>query len=173
MYAFTPSSCWNWQLDAGKLHLHSGAGRHSTPFLINDLTAVPSAEFTLAQAELFWQFRHSLETLNLPEAICFAATVDALAAQLFLRQTGHKSWWFTPLSSLYLPQAAELVWVGAAEPLLAIVTAQHGHCCQLLLLQQGNTLQGKQLHAGQVLVLLNDRVQPFATPSRHQLAKSA
>jgi cell division protein ZapC len=173
MSAFTPSSCWHWQVDAGKLQLHSSSVLHNTPFMVNDLTAIPAAEFTLAQAELFWQFRHALEPLNLPEAICFAAAIDAMAAQLFLRQTGHKSWWFTPVSNLYLPQATELVWIGAAEPLLAIITAQHGTCCQLLLLQQGYTLQGKPLYAGQVLVLLNDRVQPFTTPSCHQLAKSA
>lgn len=173
MSAFTPSACWHWHLDAGKLQLHTSSASHYTPFLVNDLNAIPATDFTLAQAELFWQFRHALEVLNLPEPICFAATIDAMAAQLFLRQTGHKSWWFTPVSDLYLPQATELVWLGAAEPLLAIITAQFGSCCQLLLLQQGNTLQGKQLYAGQVLVLLNDRVQPFAAPSRHQLAKTA
>lgn len=173
MSAFTPSACWHWQVDAGKLQLHTSSAVHNTPFLASDLTAIPATDFTLAQAELFWQFRHTLEVLNLPEAIYFAATIDAIAAQLFLRQTGHKSWWFTPVSNLYSPKTAELVWVGAAEPLLAIITAQYGTCCQLLLLQQGNTLQGKQLYAGQVLVLLNDRVQAFAAPSRHQLAKSA
>lgn len=173
MSAFTPSSCWHWQVDAGKLQLHTSSAPHYTPFPVNDLNAIPVPDFTLAHAELFWQFRHALEVLNLPEQVCFAATIDAMAAQLFLRQTGHKSWWFTQLSYLYSPQPTELVWVGAAEPLLAIITAQHGNSCQLLLLQQGNTLQGKQLYAGQVLVLLNDRVQAFAAPSSHQLAKSA
>lgn len=173
MSAFTPSACWHWQVNAGKLQLHTSSSVHNTPFLLNDLNAMPAPEFTLAQAELFWQFWHALEALDLPEPICFAATIDAMAAHLFLRQTGHKSWWFTPVSNLYVPQTTALVWIGAAEPLLAIITAQHGNCCQLLLLQQGNTLQGKQLYAGQVLVLLNDRVQAFAAPSHHPLAKSA
>lgn len=173
MSAFTPSACWHWQVDAGKLQLHTSAALHNTPFQLNDLNTMPAPDFTLAQAELFWQFWHAVEALSLPEHACFAATVDAVAAQLFLRQTGHKSWWFTPVSNLYVPQSAELVWLGAAEPLLAIITAQYGTSCQLLLLQQGCTLQGKQLYAGQVLVLLNDRVRAFAAPSHHRLAKSA
>ena len=173
MSAFTPSACWQWQVNAGKLQLHTSQAVHNTPFSTADLNTQPVTEFTLAQAELFWQFWHALEPLHFPEHACFAATVDAMAAQLYLRQSGHKSWWFTPVSKLYSPQTAELVWIGAVEPLLAIVTAQFGTCCQLLLLQQGETLQAKQLNAGQVLVLLNDRVQPWAALSRHPLAKSA
>ncbi|WP_333797739.1 hypothetical protein [Rheinheimera sp.] len=173
MCAFTPSASWQWQTQTGQLQLQTGQFLHRTPFQLTELNTNPSPDFTLAQAELFWQFWHALEQLQYPAAACFAAAIDALAAQQYLRQTGHKSWWFTAISADYQPACAELVWVGGQQPLLALVTQQQGHCCQLLLLEDGHSLQGKALYAGEVLMLLNDRVQPWLPASGHKLAKSA
>ena len=60
--------------------------------------------------------------------------------------------------------------------MLGIVTNSYGASCQLLLLDSGENLQGKQLLAGQALVVLNDRLQPAISqkPLHHRhFAKSA
>lgn len=173
MSAFTPSASWQWQIDDGRLQLVTDQVLHSTPFLLTELHTQPAVDFTLAQAEIFWQFWHALEPLQYQAAACFAAAIDALAAQQFLRQSGHKSWLFPIRSVDYQPDSAELVWIDGQQPLLALVTQQLGHCCQLLLLENGYCKQGKALHAGKVLVLLNDRVRPCSAASSPRFAKSA
>ena len=159
MSAYAPSARWQWLVNE-QLHLDTGDVLQSTPFLHHQLIALADTHFTLEQAQYFWTFWHALETLQFNEAACFAASVDALSAQQFVRQTGHKSWGFTPVSQQYQPTTAELVFVTGTTAMLAIVTNSYGASSQLLLLDSGENLQGKQLLAGQVLVVLNDRLQP-------------
>lgn len=176
MSALTPSAHWGWQVDT-YLTLKQLTGitagsvgdvvLHQTPFTASQLHAVtttPSAvvaEFTLAQAEWYWRFWQATEPLLLSDPARFAATIDALASQQFVRQTGHKSWGFSVISSQYQPQVAELVLLSGASVLLAVVTQTYGQSSQLLLLDSGENLQHKQMLAGQNLVLLNDRLQAY------------
>jgi len=174
MSAYTPSARWQWLVDE-KLQLDTGYLVQSTPFVPEQLATLTDTHFTLDQAQSYWMFWHALDTLQLSEAACFAASVDALCAMQFVRQTGHKSWGFTLVSEHYQPAIAELVLLSGKVALLAIVTNSYGASSQLLLLDSGENLQGKQLFAGQVLVVLNDRLQPAcqgAAPVAH-FAKSA
>ncbi len=175
MSASTPSAKWQWLVNE-QLQLDTGAVVQSTPFSPQQLNTIEQTHFTLEQAQYYWTFWHALEQLQLDEAACFAATVDALCSQQFVRQTGHKSWGFSPVSQQYQPAIAELVLVAGRVSLLAIVTNSYGASSQLLLLDSGENLQGKQLFAGQVMVVLNDRLQPAlqqtSAPQRH-FAKSA
>lgn len=175
MSASTPSAKWQWLVNE-QLQLDTGVAVQTTPFFQHQLVAIEDTHFTLEQAQYFWTFWHALEQLQLSEAACFAASVDALCAQQFVRQTGHKSWGFTPVSQQFQPAIAELVFVAGRVAMLAIVTNSYGASSQLLLLDSGENLQGKQLLAGQALVVLNDRLQPAQlqkpTPQRH-FAKTA
>jgi len=175
MSASTPSARWQW-LITEQLQLDTGAFIQTTPFSLQQLIAIEETHFTLEQAQWYWTFWHALETLQLNESACFAASVDALCCQQFVRQTGHKSWGFVPVSEHYQPPVAELVLLSGKVAMLAIVTNSYGVSSQLLLLDSGENLQGKQLLAGQALVVLNDRLQPALQqkplPQRH-FAKSA
>jgi FMN phosphatase YigB (HAD superfamily) len=175
MSAYTPSASWHW-LVTDQLQLDTGVAVQSTPFLSHQLIALEETHFTVEQAQYYWIFWYALEQLQLDEAACFAATVDALCCQQFVRQSGHKSWGFSPVSQQYQPVIAELVFLAGRVAMLAIVTNSYGASSQLLLLDSGENLQGKQLLAGQVMVVLNDRLQPALqqkpTPQRH-FAKSA
>lgn len=188
MSALTPSAHWRWQVDTYlTLQQCTGLAKgsvgdvilHQTPFIASQLHGIHSAlgaEFTLAQAEWYWRFWQATEPLSLSEPARFAATIDALASQQFVRQTGHKSWGFSVISSQYQPQIAELVLLSGAQVLLAVVTQTYQQSSQLLLLDSGENLQHKQLFAGQTLVLLNDRLQAYR-PQRQtgpaSFAKSA
>lgn len=175
MSAYTPTAKWQW-LVAEQLQLDTGVTLQSTPFLSQQLVTIEDTHFTLEQAQWYWTFWHALEQLQFSEAACFAATLDALSAQQFVRQTGHKSWGFTPVSQYFQPTVAELVLLAGRASMLAIITNSYGASSQLLLLDSGENLQGKQMHAGQVIVVLNDRLQPALQqkpiPHRH-FAKSA
>lgn len=174
MSASIPSALWQWQCQGDVLALDTGVSQHCTGFKLSQLYASPQQQlFTLEQAQAYWLYWHQLESLGWPTAHCFAAAVDAVAGQFFLRQTAHKSWWFQPLSQHYQPKTASLVQVAAQELLLAMVLNQSAHCVQLLLLQSGLTLQEKSLVAGQVLTVLCDRLQPYQQQSPAKLAKSA
>jgi hypothetical protein len=175
MSAYTPSARWQWLLHES-LQLDTGVAMQTTPFLRQQLVDLADSHFTLEQAQYYWTFWHALEQLQFSEAACFAASVDALSAQQFVRQTGHKSWGFTPVSQQFQPAIAELVLLTGAVTMLAIVTNSYGTSSQLLLLDSGENLQGKQLLAGQVLVVLNDRLQPAMQQkptSQRIFAKSA
>lgn len=175
MSATTPSARWQWLVNE-QLQLDTGVRVQSTPFLSQQLIPIEDTHFTLEQAQWYWTFWHALESLQLDEMACFAAAVDALCCQQFVRQTGHKSWGFTMVSEHYQPPVAELVLLCGQVAMLAIVTNCYGASSQLLLLDSGENLQGKQLFAGQALVVLNDRLQPALqqkpVPHRH-FAKSA
>lgn len=179
MSAYTPTAKWQWQAPSQlhpQLQLDTGLFAHQTPFSVQQLVTIDDTHFTLEQAQYYWTFWHALEQLQLNEAACFAAAVDALCCQQFVRQTGHKSWGFTPVSQHYQPAIAELVLLAGRHAMLAIVTNSYGASRQLLLLDSGENLQGKPLLAGQALVVLNDRLQPALQqkplPQRH-FAKSA
>lgn len=179
MSAYTPTAKWQWQVPSQQqpqLQLDTGLALQPTPFSSQQLVTIEETHFTLEQAQFYWTFWHSLEQLKFSEAACFAATVDALCCQQFVRQTGHKSWGFSPVSQHYQPAVAELVLLAGRASMLAIITNSYGASSQLLLLDSGENLQGKQLFAGQVLVVLNDRLQPALQqkpqPQRH-FAKSA
>jgi hypothetical protein len=175
MSASTPSAKWQWLVNE-QLQLDTGVAVQSTPFSLPQLITIEETHFTLEQAQFYWTFWHALEQLQFSEAACFAATVDALCCQQFVRQTGHKSWGFNPVSQHFQPTIAELVFLAGRASMLAIVTNNYGASSQLLLLDSGENLQGKQLLAGQAIVVLNDRLQPALqqkpTPQRH-FAKSA
>ncbi len=175
MSASTPSAQWQWLVNE-QLQLDTGVAVQTTPFSPQQLVTIEETHFTLEQAQYYWTFWHALEQLQLNEAACFAATVDALCCQQFVRQTGHKSWGFSPVSQHYQPPIAELVFLAGRASMLAMVTNSYGASSQLLLLDSGENLQGKQLFAGQVIVVLNDRLQPALqqkpVPHRH-FAKSA
>jgi cell division protein ZapC len=175
MSAYTPSAKWQW-LQNEQMQLDTGFAIQATPFGMHQLIAVDDTHFTLEQAQWFWSFWHTLEQLQFNEAACFAATVDALCCQQFVRQTGHKSWGFSTVSQQYQPAVAELVLLAGRVMMLAIVTNCYGASSQLLLLDSGENLQGKQLLAGQALVVLNDRLQPaqqLKPTSQRHFARSA
>lgn len=175
MSAYTPTAKWHWRLDE-RMQLDTGVELQATPFLANQLITVDESNFTLEQAQCFRSFWHTLEQLQFNDAACFAAAVDALCCQQFVRQTGHKSWGFCPVSQHYQPAMAELVLLSGRVAMLAIVTNSYGASSQLLLLDSGENLQGKQLLAGQALVVLNDRLQPLVqqkSSSQRHFARSA
>lgn len=174
MSAYIPSALWQWQSKGDVLALDTGVGSHSTAFQLHQLYTTPQQQpFTLEQAEAYWLYWHQLEQLGWPKEHCFAAAVDAVAGQFFLRLAAHKSWWFQPLSQQYQPTVGSLVQLAAQGMLLALVLNQTAHCAQLLLLQHGMTLQAKPLVPGQVLTVLCDRLQPHQQQLPPKLAKSA
>ena len=175
MSAFTPSVHWRWQFEQFAALLLPGHC-HQTPFSTAQLTGTALTEFTLEQAQLFDAYWHRLVSLKLPEEACFAAAVDALCCQQFMPQSGHKSWAFTTISTDYQPQLADLVFIQAKQTLLALVVQSYAGSSQLLMLDNGYNLQEKPVYAGQVLVLLNNRMQPAVlckNSTTHFLAKSA
>lgn len=174
MSAYIPSALWHWQSQGDVLALDTGVLCHCTGFTLSQLYASPQQQpFTLEQAEAYWLYWHQLESLGWPKEHCFAAAIDAVAGQFFLRLAAHKSWWFQPLSQQYHPKTGSLVQLAAQGMVLALVLNQTANCAQLLLLQHGITLQAKTLSAGQVLTVLCDRLQPHQQQLPPKLAKSA
>ncbi len=174
MSTYIPSALWHWQSQGDVLALDTGVLCHCTGFTLSQLYASPQHQpFTLEQAEAYWLYWHQLESLGWPKEHCFAAAIDAVAGQFFLRLSGHKSWWFQSLSQQYLPTVGSLVQLAAQGMVLALVLDQTAHCAQLLLLQHGMTLQAKPLAPGQVVTVLCDRLQPHQQQLPTKLAKSA
>lgn len=174
MSGFIPSVAWSWHESAGYLTLSMAGQLHTTRFAITDLHTVPAyMPFTLEQAELYQQFNQSLECLGWSETNHQAAAIDALAAHCFLRQTAHKSWWFTNVSLHCIPKVAQLVFLHCQQTLLGIVVQQYQQSASVLLLESGHNLQGKPLQAGQVVAVLADRLQPWSAKRLPHLAKTA
>ncbi len=174
MSAFTPSALWRWHCQDDVLLLDSANMTHRTGFKASQLCSPAIQQpFTLEHAEAYWMYWHQLENLGWPLEHCFAAAIDAVAGQFFVRQVGHKSWWFQPISQHYQPVAGSLVLVKSELSLLALVLCQNGECARILLLQHGLSLQAKPLCAGQVITILCDRLQPYAVKLPLKFAKSA
>lgn len=174
MSAFTPSAHWFWLCRDDFLQLETGHSIHRTGFRVSALINTPQQQaLTLEQAEAYWLYWHQLEALGWPAEHCFAAAIDAVAGQFYLRQTGHKSWEFQVQSRHYMPVTGALVMLRTEQSLLAIVLCQSGECARILLLEHGLSLQGKPFMPGQVHTVLRDRLLPYQQQTPTKLAKSA
>ncbi|MDX1677566.1 cell division protein ZapC domain-containing protein [Arsukibacterium sp.] len=170
----TPSERWSWtycpQRDRLLLDISEQA-QFCSHLTSRQLTVLPVQQrFAIAEAELFWQFMDSMESLPLSDEQRLEFCLHALSYQ-YLQLQAHKSWYF-PEQVTSRVQFAELVSiVGTAGRAVALVIAEDTDCVSCLMLSDVQTLAGKTIKAATTVRLLRNRVSPLNQPT--MLARSA
>ncbi|HAW92529.1 MULTISPECIES: cell division protein ZapC domain-containing protein [unclassified Arsukibacterium] len=170
----TPSERWSWtyceQRDRLLLDISEQA-QFCSNLTLQQLTVKPVQQrFAVNEAELFWQYLESLESLTLGYAETLELCLHALSAQ-YLQLQAHKSWYF-PEQVTSAVQHSDLVSiVGADGRVAALVVAEDPDCVSCLMLADVQTLAGKVIKRASVVRVLRNRVSPFNQPT--MLARSA
>lgn len=162
-----PHFDWQWCEQQGQLCLKTAQGLHCTPVPCN--SDVQKGDFTLGQAELYWQCLFALEALHWPAEAVFAACIDAVAQIEFGVADAHKSFYLQNSHSHQHPAPFDLVQLCGRNQALALVLDSTATQSRLMLLSELETLTGRVFHAGHSFSSLHDRLslyQPPQTPWR-------
>ncbi|KKO46581.1 hypothetical protein WG68_04595 [Arsukibacterium ikkense] len=170
----TPSERWSWTYCAQRDRLLldiSEQLQFCSELSAAQLTEKPQAKpLSMAEAQAFWNFRDSLQPLNLTDAGLLELCLHALAAG-FAQQAGHKSWYFAEQAAAAVAEYQLVQLVGMHGPIPALVLQRDGDCASCLLLTEGYSLSGKLLKRCSILRLLSNRLAPVR-PSQY-FAQSA
>ncbi len=157
-----PHFDWQWFEQQGQLCLKTAQGIHRTPVLCkSDLQRV---DFTLGQAELYWQSLFALEALHWPAEAVFAACIDAVAQLEFGVADAHKSFYLQNTHSHQHPAPFDLVWLCGRNQALALVLDSSDTQSRLMLLSELETLTGRMFQAGYSFSSLHDRLSLYHPP---------
>ncbi len=158
----TPSEQWTWhycpQQDRLLLDIDDQL-QFSSELSAANLNDKPVRQpFSLAEAEAFWRFHEALQPVIADDALRFELCLHALANR-YRQLSAHKSWYFATQraqdSGLY-----QLVQLQGKDTLLALVVASDLECVECLLLEDGESLAGKQLSRHTVIRVLRNRALP-------------
>ncbi len=157
-----PHFDWQWCVQQGQLCLKTAQGIHSTA--VPYRSTLPMADFTLGQAELYWQSLFALETLHWPADAVFAASVDAVAHLEFGVADAHKSFYLQNSHSHQHPSPFDLVSLCGKNQALALVLDSSDTQSRLMLLSELETLTGRIFSAGHSFSSLHDRLSLYHPP---------
>ncbi|WNO60959.1 cell division protein ZapC domain-containing protein [Rheinheimera sp. MMS21-TC3] len=159
----TPSECWQWnycqQRDRLLLDLNDEL-QFCSPFSAAQLVAKPMQQaLSITEAEAFWAIDHSLQSIELSDAVRFELCLTGLSCA-FLPLLAHKSWHFQQASAHVVALYSVVVLRGmSTQHALVVATDQESSTC--LLLDSITTLSGKVLPRLHVVRLLNNRISPL------------
>lgn len=160
---FTPSERWSWHYCPKKdrLLLDLDNNIQFCTELSGSVLAcgMQQQPFSVAEAEIFWCLYDALRPLQLDEAVCLELCLHALANR-FRQLTAHKSWYFAT-QRLQDIGPYQLVQLQGKDVLTALVVASDLECIECMLLQNGESLAGKQLHRTSVIRVLRNRAYPL------------
>ncbi len=172
-----PDIDWQWCFQHPTISLQTRHGLLQCTVPLSVGVTQADEAFTLQQAEWFWLCRHALEPLQWPENALLCACIDAVAQLSFTQETGDKSFYLQPVSSVTpmngsCVTAFSLVQVLGQNYALALVLASDQKQHRVLLLSDLDSLTGRTLPAGRTLLCRPDRLLPLGV-SQAALAKSA
>jgi hypothetical protein len=167
MIVTEPHFDWQWCVHQGQLCLKTAQGIHRTPVLCR--SDLPQSDFTLGQAELYWQSLFALESLHWPAEAVFAASVDAVAQLEFAVADAHKSFYLQHSQCQqhqvpFVPAPFNVVHLCGRNQALALVLDATTTQCRLMLLSDLETLTGRILAAGHSFSSLHDRLSLYHPP---------
>ncbi len=157
-----PHFDWQWCEQQGQLCLKTAQGLHRTPLLCR--SDMQQVDFTLGQAELYWQSLFALEALHWPAEAVFAACIDAVAHLEFGVADAHKSFYLQNSHSHQHPTPFSLVQLCGRNQALALVLDSTATQSRLMLLSELETLTGRVFHAGHSFSSLHDRLSLYHPP---------
>lgn len=161
MLSFCPDWCWQYCETQDRLVLQLSKSQHiQTAFSAKELTVKPEQQsLCMEQAQLLMDFAEALEGV-LPDSDLLAVATQAVAALSFVKAPVQKSHLFN-FSSIEcrtdLMSIAKLEGVSRAKVVL-VATADPMVDC--LLLEPMELLNGKQLSAGQLVRVQQNRLMP-------------
>lgn len=170
----TPSERWSWtycqQRDRLLLDISEQA-QFCSNLTSRQLVALPEQQrFSIAEAELFWQFMEGMETFAISHEQRLEMCLHALSYQ-YLQLQAHKSWYFPEQVSTRVQLADLVSIVGTSGRVAALVIAEDADCVCCLMLDDVQTLANKIIKRTSVVRLLRNRVSPLNQPT--MLARSA
>jgi len=157
-----PHFDWHWCEQQGQICLKTAQGLHRTPLPCR--RDLPQPDFTLGQAELYWQSLFALEALHWPAEAVFAACIDAVAHLEFGVADAHKSFYLQNSHSHQHPASFDLVSLCGKNQALALVLDSSATQCRLMLLSELETLTGRIFSAGHSFSSLHDRLSLYHPP---------
>lgn len=171
---FTPSERWSWTYcqERDRLLLDiSDQAQFCSNLTSRQLATLPMQQrFAIVEAELFWHYMDSLQSLALDNAQTLELCLHALSCQ-YLQLQAHKSWYFPEQVTSRVKHGDLVSIVGADGRVAALVIAEDAECVSCLMLNNAQTIAGKTIKRATVVRLLRNRVSPLNQPT--MLARSA
>jgi hypothetical protein len=166
MLSLCPDWCWQYCDEQDRLVLQLSASHHiQTAFRAKELIVLPEQQsLCMEQAQLLMDFAEALDGL-LPDSDLLTVAAQAVAALSFVKAPAQKSHLFN-FSSIECP--ADLMSIAKLEGLTrakVLLVAKADPMVDCLLLEPIELLNGKQLSAGQLVRVQQNRLLPaqFAT----------
>ncbi|AWB67570.1 hypothetical protein C2869_14470 [Saccharobesus litoralis] len=172
-----PNAEWFWFIDQnqGKLSLDMGEMTFTTPFKRRKLmsSADTKRTFSVDDSSLYTHFYHAVEdSLGLPEPLCVQAALNGVAALMFLKPTGAKSWLFDlePDIGPGLLDYITCIRSQFQQGVFLILQRDANASLVMLLSQQMRLNNDCLLKQFEVVKTLNDRLGLYLLPETNQKA---
>ena len=171
MLSLCPDWCWQYCEQQDRLLLQMSASHHiQTAFSAKELLQQPDqAQLSLDQAQLLMEFAESLEG-QLPDDELLAVSVQAVAALSFVKAPVQKSHLFNVSSIEAKTQVMALARLEGETRAKVLIVSKTDPMVDCLLLEPMTLLNGKQLCAGQLVRVQQNRLLPFRFAALYALS---
>lgn len=165
-----PIEDWYWyfddKLDSLMIDLSQGIlfrSRLTRKMIVID--ALEDADFSIADASLFYQFSESCQSLPLPEPHKVELILNAIAAHNYLKPIMPKSWYFSPQSIPFVANKGDLAMAEIEKGndhihLLVIDSSATASLC--LIADPRVQLADKIFYLGNAIKVMHNRLLPYA-----------
>ncbi|MBU1621472.1 MAG: cell division protein ZapC [Gammaproteobacteria bacterium] len=170
MLPLCPDWCWQYCAEQDLLLLQLSNSHHiQTAFSAKELKMLPEQQrLCMEQAQLLMDFAEALEGL-LPDTELLTVAAQAVAALSFVKAPVQKSHLFNFSSIECATDLMSIAKLEGANRAKVLLVAKAEPMVDCLLLESMELLNGKQLSAGQLVRVQQNRLMPVQLPALYAL----